>query len=219
MRDAAFGLWGGQGSGALTLGVGPSASAPFALTLALDRAMARPFFEALTPVGDAIDGIMDVRLRLSGTTERTLLPTREELVGEGTITLDHGRVGRTGVTYAVADFLAADAWADVPFERWALDFDVHDGMVEIGRSELSGSLGNAALHGVIALEGDTDLSLALTIPASELGTISLRRTGIGSDVLESLREEGDPLELGLRLSGPIAGPTLEPDASVVARRP
>jgi hypothetical protein len=55
--------------------------------------------------------------------------------------------------------------------------------------------------------------MALSIPAERLGDISLRRTGIGQGVLDQLRTAGATLDLGLRLSGWLQAPTLEPDAS------
>lgn len=214
VRDAAFETWGGTGTGALTLGVGAADTEPFALELALRDVVAASFFSTLTPVGDTFEGTADFEIDLQGATERTLLPAREGLNGSGTLILREGSVSRTGINYAVADFLSADGWESLPFEEWATDFTIRDTLLEIERSELTGALCDAMVSGMIALEGGTDLSLGLSIPASELGGLSLRRTGIGSDVLNGLRADGIPLEIGLRLSGPLAGPTVEPDASV-----
>lgn len=214
VRDAAFETWGGTAAGALTLGVGADETEPFTLGLALREIAAGPFFSTLTPVGETFEGMADLDIDLQGTTERTLLPTREGLTGSGTLTLGDGSVSRTGINYAVADFLSADGWESLPFERWVTDFAIRDTFLEIERSELAGVRLDARLTGTIALEGGADLSLGLSIPAAELGGLSLRRTGIGSDVLDGLRADGTPLEIGLRLSGPLAGPTVEPDASV-----
>jgi hypothetical protein len=63
------------------------------------------------------------------------------------------------------------------------------------------------------MDGTADLSLGLSIPPDRLGTVSLRRTGIGQSVLDQLAAAGTPLELGLRMSGPLATPQVEPDAS------
>jgi hypothetical protein len=214
VRDAAFETWGGTAEGALTLGVGTGGTESFALELALRGVEGGPFFATLTPATDTFEGVADFEIDLQGATERTLLPAREGLEGSGTLTLRNGSVSRTGINYTVADFLSAEGWESLPFERWTTDFAIRDTFLDIGASVLTGTRLDARLMGTIALEGGMDLSLGLSIPASELGGLSLRRTGIGSEVLDGLRADGRSLDLGLRLSGPLAGPTVEPDASV-----
>ena len=217
VREAAFDIWGGSGIADLSLSVGTAETEPFDLSLSLERVWAGDFFQTLTPVGDAIDGVLDLDLALSGATERTLLPAREGLSGSGTLHLGEGRVANTGVTYAVADFLGAEGWTEIPFDEWSADFTIQDNAIELTRSVLEGPRTDATLAGLIALEAGTDLSLGLSIPPDGLDGISLRRTGVGSDVLEGLRAAGEPLELGIRISGPLAGPTLEPDAQAAVR--
>ena len=86
-------------------------------------------------------------------------------------------------------------------------------------SRLEGPRTDADLTGLIVLDTGANLSLGLSIPPDELDGISLRRTGVGSDVLEGLQSAGEPLRLGIRISGPLAGPTLEPDATAASARP
>jgi hypothetical protein len=57
--------------------------------------------------------------------------------------------------------------------------------------------------------------MGLSIPAEQLHLLSLRRTGIAESVLASLQSARQPLVLGLRIGGFLAGPTLEPDALAV----
>lgn len=57
-----------------------------------------------------------------------------------------------------------------------------------------------------------DLAMALSIPPDRLQAISLRRTGVAQTVLDRLTESESPLDLGIRISGTLQGPTLEPDA-------
>ncbi|MEX2467890.1 MAG: AsmA family protein [Gemmatimonadota bacterium] len=216
--DASFGAWGGRAQGEVRLGVGTRAAEPFTLGLALEEVAATPFFATLTPVGAAVSGTLDLDLDLTGSLNRSLLPTHEDLTGEGAFTIDEGRVAGTGMNLAVADFLSAESWSDVPFDRWTATFSIHDSMLELHRSELGGALGQATLSGLIALEGALDLALGLTIPPAELEHVSLRRTGVGPEMLSQLEAAGRPLELGLRASGSVAGPTLEPDASVAVTR-
>lgn len=219
VREAAFEIWGGAADGELVLGMGTGDAEPFQVSLSLDRVWAGDFFSVMTPVGHAIDGVLDLDLTLSGTTERTLLPTRQGLTGTGSLTLEEGRLADTGVTWAVADFLGAETWAEIPFRRWAAQLEIHDSAIEIVDSRLEGPRTDADLAGLIVLDTGANLSLGLSIPPEGLDAISLRRTGVGSDVLEGLRSAGEPLRLGIRISGPLAGPTLEPDATAAAARP
>jgi hypothetical protein len=216
--DASFGIWGGRSTGSLRLGVGDRPAEPFAFDLALDDVAAAPFFTTLTPIGPAISGTLDLELALEGTLDRAMMPPGEALRGSGTLVIREGRVARTGMNHAVADFLSADAWIDLAFDEWTAGFDLREGLFEIPWSELSGALGRATLSGFIALRGGVDLALGLTIPPEELRNISLRRTGVASEVLSRLESAGSPLELGVRATGPLEGPTLEPDGSVAFTR-
>jgi hypothetical protein len=218
VTDASFGVWGGRSRASVELGIGTRTAEPFSLRLALEEVAATPFFATLTPLGNSVSGTLDLNLDLNGALDRALLPVGAELQGSGGLTVVDGRLAGTGMNHAVADFLSTDDWADVPFEVWRVDFDLRDSMFDVQWSELRGVIGDAVMSGFIALEGRIDLALGLTIPPSELGKVSLRRTGVGSEVLDRLQAAGSPLELGLRASGPIAGPTLEPDGSVVFTR-
>lgn len=214
VSDASFRIWGGRGNGSLALGTGTMPRAPFDLELAFEGVAATPFFSDLTPADTAISGTLDLEVALSGATNRTLLPVREDLVGTGTFTVTDGTVGGSGMNHALADFLGSDPWIDVPFDRWTTAFEVHDGMLDVAESTLTGPRGQITLSGLVALEGPVHLAVGLSIPPSELADVSLRRTGIGADVLNRLRDTGSSLELGLRTGGSLGAPTLEPDGSV-----
>ena len=216
--DAEFGIWGGRSTGSLRLGVGDRPTEAFAFELAVEDVAATPFFTTLTPIGPSVSGTLDLELALEGTLDRAMIPPSEALRASGELVIREGRVARTGMNHAVADFLSADAWTDLAFDEWTASFDLREGLFEIPWSELSGALGRATLSGFIALEGGVDLALGLTIPPEELRNISLRRTGVASEVLSRLESAGSPLELGLRATGPLAGPTLEPDGSVAFTR-
>ncbi|MDZ7778390.1 MAG: AsmA family protein [Gemmatimonadota bacterium] len=214
VSDVAFRTWDGRGHGSLLLGTGATDRAPFELELGVEGVAATPFFAALTPADTAISGTLDLDVVLSGTTDRALLPVREDLVGSGTFTVSEGTIAGSGMNHALADFLGSRAWLEVPFDRWTTSFDVGDGMLDVRESALTGARGRVNLSGLIAFEGPVHLELGLSIPPSELADVSLRRTGIGADVLDRLRDTGSSLELGLRTGGSLGAPTLEPDGSV-----
>lgn len=216
--DASFGIWDGESTGSLRIGVGTGDAEPFALELAVEDVAAERFFTTLTPIGPSVSGKLDLELALEGALDRAMFPTGESLRGSGALVIRDGRVASTGMNHAVADFLSADAWTDLAFDEWTASFDLREGFFEIPWSELSGDLGRATLTGFIALEGGVDLALGLIIPPDELRNISLRRTGVGSEVLERLESADSPLELGLRATGPLGGPTLEPGGSVAFTR-
>jgi hypothetical protein len=219
--EASFGVWGGTARASLSVGIGPAAQQPFALDLSVEDAAAASFFDVMTPVGDAVSGTLHLQVALTGSTDGRLLPGGADLVGRGRIAVDDGQLTGTGVNAAIADFLEATHWSDIPFARWESTFEVRNRMIEFREANLIGPMGRMVLSGVLDFSGFADMSVALSVPADQLQGVSLRRTGIGPTVIEQLRIAGRPLDLGFRVSGPIEAPSLEPDAAnavVLARR-
>jgi hypothetical protein len=210
---ATFGAWGGRTSGSLHLAVGGAPSAPFALALSVDGVEAASFLTATIPLDSTISGTLDVELDVEGSTDASLLPHAEDLTGRFAFALSDGRLTGTGINLALADFLASTAWEDVAVTHWALDALVASGGLEISEGRLETEQGDVSFTGPLRLDGPADLALAVSIPPERLEGISLRRTGVSQGVLDRLRVAGGTLELGLRLSGRIQAPTLEPDAS------
>jgi hypothetical protein len=213
VHDASFEAWGGRASGSLQVGIGSEREEPFALALSVEEADAERFLAAMTPAGEAISGTMQLQLQVAGATDTSLLPLGEGLSGNVAMTLVGGAVGGTGVNLALADFLEDDAWAEVVFSDWVVDMGIEDRVLHVREATLDGAPGDVALNGSLRLDGSVDLSVGLSIPSERLGSVSLRRTGIAQSVLEQLRRAGGSLDLGLRLSGWLQAPTLEPDAS------
>jgi hypothetical protein len=144
------------------------------------------------------------------------------LDGEASVELSDGSLSGTAVNHALADFLAADEWEAIPFRAWSASLAIEGPTVGVERSRLDGDFSEISAAGAIDLGGAVDLSLGLSIPAEQLHLLSLRRTGVAESVLASLQAANRPLVLGLRVSGSLEGPTLEPDAlaasEVVAAR-
>lgn len=221
IEDAAFEAWNGRAQASLRLGIGQLANEPFELHLSVADADAQPFLSSMTPIDSAISGKLTLDLDLAGVTDTSLLPVGKRLSGHASLAIDDGSVKGTGMNMAVADFLDAEAWQEIPFSKWTLDIQIEETVMEILHADLSGDLGEVAFTGMLDLGGSSDLSVGLSIPPARLQEVSLRRTGIGQSVLDQLRAVGSPLDLGLQVSGPIYAPTLEPDAShavVLARR-
>lgn len=211
---SSFELWGSPASGVLRLGLGDGPREPFSVELAANGVPAEELLGALTPAGDAITGALLAEVALSGTMDRALLPVEETLTGRVLLSISDGRVRGTGPNLAVADFLGDQEWADLPFASWTTDLAVVAGQLEVRGSELDSERGHVALRGLIDLDGSHDLSLGLSIPPERLGTVSLRRTGIAQSVLDHLSAAGSPLSVGLRMSGNLRAPQIEPDASI-----
>lgn len=209
----AFTVWGGAASGSLTLGVGTAPEGPFSLTLHTDGASAEELLAATTPLGGAVSGTMDIDLAVAGRMGAALLPSRSNLSGRAELSIRDGRVHDTGPNLVVADFLASDEWRDVPFDRWDTRLEIIDRRLEIDSSEMTGPRGHVVMSGLLHLDGSHDLSVGLSIPSDRLASVSLRRTGIGQSVLDHLTAARSPLDLGLRMSGVLWAPVLEPDAS------
>jgi hypothetical protein len=172
-----------------------------------------PFLSAMSPLGSAVSGALDLDLEVEGWTDASLLPMRESLTGRMGIELEDGRFAGTGINLALADFLGSEDWEDLSFTRWSLDMRIADGALDIREGSFMGEPGVVVFGGPLDFDGSADLSMAVTIPSDRLDGVSLRRTGIGQGVLDQLRSAGGSLDLGLRLSGWIQAPTLEPDAS------
>jgi hypothetical protein len=142
-----------------------------------------------------------------------LLPVPDSLGGSAHLDIRAGRLANTGVNSALADFLEAEQWSTVDFATWSTDLVIRDGILEVRSSDLTGNQGRLVFDGVLGYGGDSDVSVALSIPPDQLALVSLRRTGIGPGVLEQLRTAGRPLDLGLHMSGHLGAPSLEPDAT------
>jgi len=208
-----FEIWGGSASGALTLAMGSEAAVPFVLSLTADGADAETLLAATTPFGDAVTGSMGLDLAVHGLLDRSLLPVDQRLAGTLRIDVTDGRLRGTGPNLAIADFLESDAWSDVGFGRWETDLEIVDGSMDVTSSTVDGALGRVAMTGLLGFDGALDLAVGLSIPPGRLSEVSLRRTGIGQTVLDQLASAGSSLDLGLRLSGSLTAPVLEPDAS------
>jgi hypothetical protein len=210
---ASFEAWGGQVDASLQLGIGSESDEPFALQLQVEQAEAERFFAATSPIGDAITGTLDLRLDVQGATDSNLLPVGQDLTGDLEMTIVDGHIGGTGVNLALADFLGDETWEDVAFGDWAMDIRILDRTLDIREASLAGDTGDVVFSGPLRLDGSADLSMGLSIPSQHLQDVSLRRTGIAQSVLDQLRAAGGSLDIGLRLSGWLQAPTLEPDAS------
>ena len=218
LPELAFEAWDGRATASLSLGVGPERTESFALTLSVQEARAEQFLELMSPVGDAVSGTLDLSLHVSGATDPALLPLGEGLEGVLDVTIRDGAIGGTGVNMALADFLGDEAWTDLAFSDWMLDIGIEDRVLDIHEASISSPTGDVVVSGPVRLDGSADLALGLTIPPQQLQDVSLHKMGIGPSVLERLRVAGGSLDLGLRLSGWLQAPTLEPDASQAVAR-
>lgn len=214
--DARFQTWDGAFEADVRVGVGDRLDEPFALTLVVRDAEAQEMLVQTTPVGESIRGRLDLDLTVEGSLDRTFMPVAASLRGNSTLALRDGDVSGTGLNLALADFLAEERWRSVPFTEWTTELSVVEGMLEVFRSELAGDRASANLSGAVGLGGAVDLAMALSIPADQLEAVSLRRTGIAQSVLDQLKDSDSSLDLGIRISGTLQGPTLEPDALAAA---
>jgi hypothetical protein len=162
---------------------------------------------------DAVSGWLDLDLEVTGALDRALLPVGRDLAGHARLSIAQGRLHGTGPNRVIADFLDSDSWIDLPFDRWDTEAKLVSRRIEVRGSELVGPQGRVVFDGLLHLDGSHDLSVGLSIPPERLASISLRRTGIGQSVLDHLRAAGGSLNLGLRMSGVLWAPVLEPDAS------
>jgi len=208
-----FRIWGGEAAGSLRLAVGNLRYEPFSLSLEAIDVDAEEFLAATTPAAEAVSGSLTLSLTVEGLLDAALLPVGRDLTGRARLAISDGHVHDTGPNLVVADFLGSEAWTDVAFDSWVTELEIVDRRLEIQESMLTGEGGQVALEGRIHLDGSLDLSLGLSIPPQQLKGVSLRRTGIGQSVLDHLSAAGSPLDLGLRMSGVLRAPVLEPDAS------
>ncbi|HET9948472.1 MAG TPA: hypothetical protein VFQ22_06100, partial [Longimicrobiales bacterium] len=211
--EATFEAWGGSGEATLWLGASETARQLFQLTLGVEDADADALLSALTPLDDAITGRLDLTVELAGAADTLLHVHPESLSGRAGLNLRDGTLGASGATLALAEFLDAEAWAEIPFWEARVDLEILERRVEVRFAELFGPRGRLALRGLVALDGSARLDVGLRLPAEQLGGVSLRRTGVSPETIARLRSEGSSLAIGLELSGPLGDPVLEPDAS------
>lgn len=212
VREAEFGAWDGRFEADAMVGVGERLDEPFALRLMATDAEALGMLLQTTPLGESIVGRLDLTLSVDGSLDRSFMPVSASLRGGGTLLVREGAVTGTGVNHALADFLAEERWRSVPFTEWETELALEEGILQVARSALRGERASATLSGAVGLGGAVDLAMALSIPASQLEAVSLRRTGVAQTVLDQLRDSDSALDLGIRISGTLQGPTLEPDA-------
>lgn len=208
--------WGGTVSGALTLALGPDLQEPFTLVLEASGVQGPAFMSSLTPFGELVQGRLYVALDLSGATDTLLLPAPGALTGDGRVVVHGGSLEANPVTGSLSGFLEREAWGSPAFRSWFATFDVGDGAFDLRESELDSPLGRLRATGAIGLDGQVDLELGVSIPAEELASVSLRRTGIAASVVSRLVQAGSPVQLGLHLRGSLDRPVLEPDGGVAA---
>lgn len=218
VSGAEFVAWGGAFEADVTVGVGDRLDEPFSLRVTASDVDALGMLVQTTPAGEAIEGRLDLDLAVDGSLDRSLMPVSASLRGGGTIRVREGAIAGTGLTLALADFLAEERWRRLPFDAWSTELALEEGILQVARSELRGGRATATLSGAVGLGGAVDLAMALSIPASQLEAVSLRRTGVAQTVLDQLRASNSPLDLGIRISGTLQGPTLEPDALAAAER-
>lgn len=204
--------WDGTVTADLDLGIGARVDEPFTLTFRARDVDAVAFLGHMTPVGDAVSGRLDLSLDVRGTTDRSLMPVLASLDGTVETTVTDGTVEGTGINLALADFLAEERWRSLSFSTWRTEMALEEEMFRVVDSRLEGDAATAKLSGAVGLGGAVDLAMALSIPPDRLRAISLRRTGVAQTVLDRLTESESPLDLGIRISGTLQGPTLEPDA-------
>lgn len=202
----------------MRMGVGDRVDEPFTFDLEMEDVDAPLMLVAMTPVGEAVSGRLALDLALEGSVDRTLMPVPESLTGTGTVAVTDGQVAGTGINLALADFLAEERWRSIPFEAWSTEMEIREGMFEIPVSRLEGARASASLSGAVGMGGAVDLAMALSIPPGQLEALSLRRTGVAQTVLDQLRNNESSLDLGIRISGTLQGPTLEPDALAATER-
>jgi hypothetical protein len=212
VSDASFDAWGGRANGSMSVALGGTAHQPFALSLRLEDASAAAFFGPAAGENEIV-GTLDMEIDLSGSIDTQLLPVPEDLVGEARITISDGRVAGTGVNFALADFLESERWADVPFTRLEGGIGIRDRVLAVENGRLDGEMARLAFRGHVGFGGEADVSMGLAVPSEQLDQLSLRRTGVGTSVLEHLMSSGRPLDLGLHLGGFVGAPTLEPNAA------
>lgn len=218
VEEAAFDAWDGSVRGRLELGTGPGMDQPFALELGTEDVDAAAFLSRMSPVGDAVRGRLDLDFAIAGVADPSAMPLLSALDGRGALTVRDGVVEGTGLNLALADFLGMDDWTSVPFITWETGFTVDGGVLDVSESRITGDFARVTLSGIVGLDGAVDLAMALSIPPDQLQAVSLRRTGVAETVLDRLREAGSSLDLGIRVSGTLAGPTLEPDALAASER-
>ena len=228
VAELEFAGFGGSATISASLGIGDGMDEPFEMAVALTDVdvehltafLADP--RATQPDGQltrgALTGRADLWAEVAGTMDLFLLPFPAALTARGDITLRDGRVGETALNLSMADFLSDGEWADVPFTSWVSGFEIHEQRIDLAHSELDGELGQVSAVGAVAFGGAIDLEMGLTIPAARLGSVSLRRTGVAQSMIERLRITDTPLDLGVRVSGTLGGPVLEPDALAAERR-
>jgi hypothetical protein len=214
--DVEMVAWGGNISGGLTLALGPDPQEPFTLTLEARGVDGPAFASSLTPMGPLVRGRLYLALDLSGTTDTLLLPTPDALTGTGRLVVRGGTLEANPVTSSLAEFLEREEWASPAFTSWVTTFDVGERAVNLRDSEIDSRLGRLRGTGSLGLDERMDLALGLSIPAEELGLVSLRRTGIAPVVVSRLQKVGTPIQLGLHLRGSFADPILEPDGRLAA---
>jgi len=212
IEGADFMAWGGGVAGWLRMGIGDRVDEPFALHVVADSLEGERFLSMMTPLGGMVSGRVHLDVEMEGTLDGDLMPLLESLEARGRVRLTGGRVAGTGINHALADFLAVDDWTDLPFDVWEADVAVRSGMVLLERSWLDGDLARVGLVGAIGFGGAVDLAMALSVPPGRLQAVSLRRTGVAQTVLDRLTAANSSLDLGIRITGSIDGPTLEPDA-------
>lgn len=227
VRRAELGLFGGriEQSFSLSLGerAGPAGAAdgagqPFTVSVTGRGLRAGDFLATTSPLGPLLTGTLDLDLEATGRLDRSLLPLRDSLVGQGRLTADGGGLARNPVTGAVASLLGYPALRSPSVERVVVPFRIRGGTVRFDTARLATAAGGVQWSGSVDLGGSLDLGAELQVPRSRVSELSLEGTGITGDLLSRLQQGGGPLQLGFALEGPISSPGVSLDADALRAR-
>ncbi len=169
---------------------------PFGLELELRDVRAGEWLARQTPLGNHIDGMMDLSLSLAGGLDTLLLPTTGSLSGGGSIGIRNGAIAPNPLSRAIGAEIGAAGATVGRLDSWESDFAIADGALvfEDGKLALTGA--EIDLAGSAGFDGALDLNLRVRPVGLDLPITS------GS------------LGLGLRVGGRIEDPavTLDPAA-------
>lgn len=218
LADARFGAYGGRGEASLELDLGPEESTLFDLRLGVTEARGEALLEELSPLGRTLSGLLTLDFRASGRVDPRLLPQSASVEGGADLRLSDGAVRENPVTRALSRSLRLPGLSAPSFRTLVSQLRLADGRVEVQEGHLAMGSMDVRLGGNVGLDGSLGLAVLLAVPPAVLDTAGLRGLGLAGDAARRLLAGSEPLELGVRLGGTVASPTVEVDLSAVRAR-
>lgn len=192
-----------------TLDVRDQAKRPFNLDLDIKGVESNAFLSNFTSFGQYLFGKFSTTTKLQGDLNDTLGLNPKTLLGDGTVQIAEGKLLGFPLTQKLASFTGLDDLKAVNFKEWTNAFSVSNGRFNVKNLNVNTGTTSLLLGGSQGLDGSLDYLLTLKLPESVSERMKIQ--GVGSELLQFLKDKEGRINLGFQVTGTASEPVLRFD--------